>query len=410
MSVTISGNEILSFHKNSLEIPDGFNRFVERESEPGRNLTLVFQIFYLALIAGSILIVATSRNHLAMHATKRFYFTLSVILFLINVVSVWNHFEYYLYQYPTTQPFYEYLSRQIAHDLIGSFFLALGFLLPCLAAELMRQQSFPDKNHTSFLFYIRSSFLTRPVAGQILFGYVVFCICLGIQTVLFELGYRYWGVWSEYTWLTQLSGAYLPFLAAFSVGFMASFTEETLYRIFAINWGRKLLKNTWLAVVASSLIWGFGHTSYPVYPMWFRGLEVGSMGLFLSIIYLRYGIIPTLVAHFVFDVFWFSSGFLFGQSDTFRFLSSIVVLCLPLVWALVALWANQLETERPLAWNLNKHQRFNLQVLKVYLDNRLHQGNANLKDLKNELIQHHWDVAVVDAAIKELSQTPPKQS
>jgi hypothetical protein len=221
--------------------------------------------------------------------------------------------------------------------------------------------------------------------------------------VLIEAGQRYWGVWREYSWMNQLTTAYIPFIAAFTVAFKASFMEELMYRLFAISLGKKLFKNALIAVVVSSLVWGFGHSGYAVFPMWFRGVEVTCIGLFLSYVYLRFGIIPVIVAHFLFDIFWNTAGYLLGHTNPAYFMNALGLLLLPLLLGLTAFVKNENKEERPLTWYLNAHQQHNVEVLASYLKEHWEKFEGKTREqIKKEIISHNWDMAVVEVAVDRL--------
>ena len=156
-----------------------------------------------------------------------------------------------------------------------------------------------------------------------------------------------------------------------------------------------------LAVIFSTLVWGFGHSNYLIFPMWFRGVEVACLGLFLSYIYLNYGIIPALVAHYVFDVFWCSSGFLLGKANFVDFFGSLGVLLLPLLFGVMAFVFNRSDEENPMRWKLNKHQIYNLQVLKTFLKEEGNTKNKTAQELTQELVAHGWDIAIVEIALQD---------
>ena len=401
---TIAGNEILSFSKNTFIVPDPFNRFLEKNFEAGRNLSTAASILYLILFVSCVFIIVQRRNHLAMHTTKKFYIKIACLLFAFNIISYFNNFQGVLFNYPTTVPLDSYLGRNIIQLLKDSLFFAVAILMPSLSGELLRFEMFKNRKEGSFLFYLHSTFFSRKVASSILLGYLTCLIMLGIQSVIINFGKTYLGVWVEHDWMSSFSSAYLPFLAALIIGFKASFTEEIMYRMFAIGWGKKIFKSTVLAVLFSSLVWGFAHSGYPVFPTWFRGIEVACLGTFLAFIYLRYGIITAIIAHYLFDSFWTSAEYLLGQSQPLYFYSSLSLLLLPLALAVVSFFLNRKEQERPLCWYLNKHQKFNLQVLKNFLKSHSDKfKNKTKEEIKEEIASHGWDVAVVEIALEETS-------
>ena len=131
------------------------------------------------------------------------------------------------------------------------------------------------------------------------------------------------------------------------------------------------------------------------------------MGIFLSCVYLNFGIIPVLVGHYVFDVFWGTAEFLLGKMHSLNFYSSVFVLLLPCLFGLLAFFKNKPETERRLAWILNEHQAFNAVVLKTYLNSYREKFKNQAKEkTRNELISHNWDVAVVDTVLSDFYNSP----
>lgn len=407
IGAAISGDEILSFSKNTFSVPDQFNRQLDRNQNVGRNISTVIWILYLALFTLAVFFIIVRRNHLSMHTTKRFYLGAAFLFFGLSIIGIFNGFQSFLFDYPTTAPFESYLWRYLMSVLIGSFLGSVGILMPCLAGELLHYEVWKDKKEGSFLHYIHSTFFSRNTARLIFMGYLVCMVMLGIQSILVKIGQDFWGVWIEQSLMAHLSTNYWPFLAAFSLGYNASFTEEIMYRLFTISLGRKIFKNTFMAVIVSCVIWGFAHSGYPVYPMWFRGVEVTCLGIFLSFVYLKYGLIPVIAAHYLFDVFWACAGYLFGHAQPVHFYGALAVLLLPLGIAGIAFFLNRKEDERPMRWRLNKHHQFNLQVLKTFLKNQedLFRGKSQ-EEIKKEITSHGWDIAVVEAAFEERDKPP----
>src|SRR5208283_1178079 len=116
-------------------------------------------------------------------------------------------------------------------------------------------------------------------------------------------GYKYCGVWEELSWLAQASTSVVPAFTALVIGVQASFAEEAMFRLFAINLLKKYGLPTALAVFFSAVMWGFGHTGYAIFPMWFRGVEVTGIGILMGIFYLRFGLVTVIAAHFLIDSF-----------------------------------------------------------------------------------------------------------
>lgn len=403
--VTIAGDEVLAFYKIDIEIPEQFNRYIQQKTNVGRNLAVLFRAVFFSLLTASIFFVVVRRNNLVMHTVKNFCLILTGVLFLFYLLRYLNGFESIMYRYRTTSSIISYLWRYISSLFMNVFIVTIAILMPCLSGESLRYEVFPDNKSASFLHYIISTIWSRNVFRLVILGYLTAIMMIGLQSAIFAVGQGRLGVWVEYTWMSQFSANYFPFLTSLVIGLSASFSEEITFRLFSISFGKKFFKNIFAAILFSSVVWGYGHSTYPVFPMWFRGLEVTILGFFLSFIYLRYGIISVIVAHYVFDVFWTSSAYLLGQSTPYLFYSALSVLLLPLGFGIIAYIMNRPEQERAMTWRLTKHQIYNLGILKNFLlQERLldAKNGKELTVLKKEIISHGWDIAVVELAFEDI--------
>ena len=402
IGTVVSGEEMLSFSKNVFEAPEKYGRALAKKQVTGKNILTIVRLIYYILFIASIYFLAAKHNHLSMHTTKRFYIWVMMISFSLSLIANLNQYQSILIHYSTTSPFDSYLFRLIINTIMGSLFLTVAILMPSLSGECIHYEQLNNKPSGSFLYYIRTTFFSREVFDLIVLGYFICIILLGLQALLFKIGQTYWGVWSDFGWMTQLTTAYLPFIAAFTIGYKASVSEELMYRLFAISWGKKLFNSTIAAAIVSSLIWGFSHSGYPVFPMWFRGIEVSCLGFFLAFVYLRYGIIPVIIGHYLFDVFWNTAEYLFGSVKPFYFYSSLSVLLLPLAFGLIAYFVNKMPELKEMKWRLSKHQEFNLNILRSFLEKNKNMFENKTKDeVKKEIASHGWDMAVVEVALNE---------
>ncbi|MCR4337365.1 MAG: CPBP family intramembrane metalloprotease [Candidatus Omnitrophica bacterium] len=405
IGANISGDEIFSFSKVVLDIPQDFSRYIERQKVVGRNLSVLFRIIFFSILTATIFYVVVRRNDLVMHTVKNFCIAATGFLFFLHLLGYLNEFENILYNYPTTSSMVSYLWRNLINLLMDAFIVTITLLMPLLAAESLHYEVLKERKDGAFLHHLLSTFLSRNISSRIFLGYLVCIIMVGIQSFAFYFGQKYLGVWEEKIWMAQLSASYLPFLAAFSIGIGASLSEEVAFRVFGISYGKKFFKNIFVAIFISSVIWGYGHSTYAVFPMWFRGMEVTALGIFLCGVYLRYGLIPVLIGHYLFDVFWISAAYLLGDAPVVHFYSCLAVLLLPLVWAVMAYVANRSEEERPMRWKLSRHQIFNMEILKEYLRKRsLPKGFEEAEQLKTSIASHGWDIAVVETALEDLAK------
>jgi membrane protease YdiL (CAAX protease family) len=326
---------------------------------------------------------------------------LAGFVFMINLLRFLNDLQGLIISYPTSSYLSSFIGIYFIKISISFAFFSLSFALAAFAGESLHSEVFRLNQRTSFLHYIKSTLFSRGVTKSVAFGYLVFFIMLGLQALIFYSGHRYLGVWREWVKLTQLSSSYVPFLSAFIIGASASLSEEVVYRLFGISWAKKYFKNIILAVLIPALIWGFGHTSYAIFPVWFRGIEVSMLGMLLGFIFIKYGLIPLLVAHYLFDVFWGVAAYILGRSSTYLFASSLAILAIPLGFAIIAYYTNRDEKEREIKIMLNAAEEYNLNILINFISQKKSQG-ITAKTIKEELVSHNWDVTLVDLAISEV--------
>ena len=91
----------------------------------------------------------------------------------------------------------------------------------------------------------------------------------------------------------------------------------------------------WLAVVLSAATWGFLHSSYPQMPGYVRGIELTVVGIVWGTLLLRYGIVATLTAHYLYDC-WLGSMIAFQSSSWENKIGAVVVSAWPIA---LFLWA-----------------------------------------------------------------------
>ena len=407
IGATISGQEIREFYKSKLDIPEKFQRYIENQFALGTYLSGLSFLFLFFLLAWSIYIVNKERYNLILRLCKKLFVYLVIFLVIINIIYFFNNAQNTIIEYPTSINLVAFIATCLVKIIINLIFLSICFILPGIAGESLRYQVMPNNKYSSFLHYIKSTFYSRNVSERIILGYILFLIFLGFQAVLLQFGQRYLGVWREWIKLTQLSSSYVPFLSAFIVASNASLNEEIIFRLFNINWAKKYLKNTIIAVIFSAFIWGLGHSEYAIFPVWFRVIEVTILGFLFGFIFIRYGLIALIVAHYLFDVFWGTAPYILGHSRLDLFIGSILLLAIPLIFALVAYFMNKEDKERKVAIMLNPTEKFNLNILITFVASRKSQGLSPI-EAKKELMQHNWDISLIELAINEVFRVEQK--
>ena len=397
VGATVSGDEVLTFDLGQLDLPESFSRYISEQMTFGRYFSSFSRLFFAALLIFAVVIFFSRRNTLLTRAVKKRMVLAGFALVLVNFLNLFNELQGVIMEYNTSASLGSYLGIFFIQSLFGVVFVGFLFTLPALSGEALQTENDPRRKD-SLTHFIMSTFFCRRAAKLILLGYLLFVILLGMQSGIFQFGQKYFGVWKQWFKITQFSSAYVPFLSALGVGLSASMGEEAVFRVFGINWGRKYLRNTFLALLVASLVWGFGHTEYAIFPVWFRGIEVTLIGLVYGGIFLMFGVLPLLVAHYLFDVFWGVAAYLLGKSTPYFFWASVMVLALPLVFAAAAFLANKPDEEKEPGLLLDAAQKFNLGVLEAFIREQKGAGLAD-EAVRAQLLANHWDPALIELAL-----------
>ncbi|MBF0122787.1 MAG: CPBP family intramembrane metalloprotease [Candidatus Omnitrophica bacterium] len=404
LEAVVSGGEVLSYHRAHFVVPDGFTRYLDRETEAGRLLSLLFFIIYFVILLSAIYQAVRYLHHLAIREARPFLNWMSTGFFVLMVLGVGNLFETFVMEYPTSQLLWPFLSRTLLQVLMPIFFITVGLLLVAIGGECLRQRSSESGKKDGFLYYIRSSFFSRDILRRVGIGYAVGSLLLGVQAAILVFGQKTVGVWSESYWITQFSSAYVPALAALVLSIKASLTEEVTYRAYVIPQLKAWTGNWVVAVIVSALVWGLGHAGYLIFPTWFRCVEMTVLGVILAITYIRWGLVSVIVAHYFFDVFWSSAGCLWGQVRPLYFYSSLGIVLLPFIWGVVSFWINGTEKERLFTLRLNRKETFNADILRAFVREKLLEGEG-LDSLRQACLNNGWDPAIVqDVFSKEIAK------
>lgn len=205
----------------------------------------------------------------------------------------------------------------LSSTLINAFMLALGMgaiiALTFMSAEGLGRSAFP-RHIQLWKAWGKESGGSLSMLGQTMSGYLFTVIFLAID-ILFYVITKKFGWWSPAGELSDpnILANYMPWFNSIAYSLQAGFWEEALCRAIPLA-GIVLLtrkskyKNFWiiLVLIVQTLIFGSAHANYPQQPSYARVLEMVIPFIIFGLIYLGYGLIPIIIAHFAIDVFWFS--------------------------------------------------------------------------------------------------------
>ena len=297
-SYTVLGDKFGGFSKYVF-VPEDFGREINKTLSIG---SLMSTVSFLAeiLILGLSLIFCI-KAFIRGQVRWRLFAIISGSIILFEFLSNIDAFKGLLSGYSTDQGFIIYILGVIFSGLLYSFSGPAGVFTSLAAGKKL-----DDDTHGGQL-----AGSSKDLGKNVLRGYLIAGISLGLSTLLYFLGEKYLGVWSpgldnpyNVTW------SLLPILGALALGFSSAISEEVIYRYFGFLVTKKFIKKTVLAALITTVIWAFAHSNYPVFPVYFRGIELMIGGTLWMYFVLRYNIITTIVAHYIFNVFLFSLPFI----------------------------------------------------------------------------------------------------
>ena len=217
-------------------------------------------------------------------------------------------------QYDTALSTQSFIAQRASFALVELVGNALLFSLSFMAAESLTRRAFPD--HPQFWrLWSRGAAASSAVAGRTIAGYLLVPIFIAYEVALYIFATRILGWWtpSEALFNPDVLAAYVPWYSAIAKSFQAGFWEEALFRAVPIA-GAALIgdrlghRRWWIAgaFLVQAAIFGAGHAPYPTQPAYARPVELVLPSIGFGLLYLTFGLLPGVVLHFVFDVFWFA--------------------------------------------------------------------------------------------------------
>ncbi len=235
----------------------------------------------------------------------------------LMIANEWNSVPFAIDSMPTSSPYLQSLVRALLLGLgagVGVFFYVI---LAAAPGEPLYRRLLPDHLPLSRI-PERAAIRTREFFLATVAGYGFAAVHIAYVVAFYLVGRRF-GVWSpqDINYSDFLSTR-LPWIYPLTIALLASTSEEFWFRLFAIPLLKKYLKSTWLAVLIPAFLWGFLHSNYPQQPGYIRGVEVGVIGVAAGFLMLRFGILATLIWHYVVDAVMIGMFLIRAESWYFR--------------------------------------------------------------------------------------------
>lgn len=341
LSVDVVGDRVGSY-RHYLRVPEEFSRDLQTTLSVGTALTFgsVAFIVVLGLVALGIAIARTRRDDVRWKPAL-ILAGFTAILFLVQQATGWRVLQY---SYPTSFSWPAFVGAAVVGVLLLSTLYAVFVLFPAAAGESLARETFPA-SLVGFLDAIRGRLRTQDLARASLRGYALGFFFLGYLTVFYVLARRFAGAWLPAEGpSSQIFDLYLPAVTPLAISLVAAISEEVTFRLFGISLFKRYFGSTAVALVLPAVIWAFAHSSYAVFPVYVRGIELTIGGILFGLAFLRLGLVACIVGHYVVDAVLFGMPLLTSGNGSYV-LSGIVVSALALLPAVLALLDRRRSTE-----------------------------------------------------------------
>jgi MFS family permease/membrane protease YdiL (CAAX protease family) len=311
LKLSVAGDQLTEV-KRLVNVPEAFDRRYE-EMRSRNEMLSMFGTGFIILLYGVVgILVGLFYLLKQRYLLWRKPLLWALFIALLQVFMLVNRWPLMWMSYDTAlSPTNFYLQRFLL--FIGVFIgetllLAVTFMV----AESLSRKAFP--HHAQFWKLWRKEPASTPhVWGLTLGGYLWVPLTLAYVIGFYWVTSHFFGWWSPSDVLFQpdLLATYFPWLTSIAISLHAGFWEETLFRAIplagAVLLGRRYGKTgVWLfgALILQALVFGAGHANYPQQPAYARIAELFVPFLFYGIIYVVFGLLPVIIAHFTVDVVW----------------------------------------------------------------------------------------------------------
>jgi membrane protease YdiL (CAAX protease family)/GNAT superfamily N-acetyltransferase len=307
-----------------IKVPEAFTR--EYASE--RNIaSFINSIAYVLGLLGFLLIAGISIVIIRPDARRAMWPAL--LVGGISLAAYINFIPLYPLSYGTTQDYTLFWLTGIIGALVSSIFYFILVLVAWAGGQALSKLAWQGRDRILARGPERWLNFSRSAWRGLMFGGMQ----MGYVVLFYLLTSRFLGWWSPVTAeYSNLFATPFPFLYAFDIGLSAALTEELLFRLIGIAFFLWVFrkKQTWLALLIPGVLWAFAHSSYVVYPIYARGVELTIVALFLGFVFLKFDLLTTMMSHFTYNMMIVGVILLRSDEAYYQMSGWIVVLTLAL--------------------------------------------------------------------------------
>lgn len=259
------------------------------------------------------------------------------IISLLSILASINQLPFLWMHYNSAFSLYGFLGQLFLRLLIAFIAQTAFYSIIFMAAESLTRKAFGDHPQLWSVFSLYNA-SSVAIASRVFGAYLLvgFMAAFVIAFYLFSLRYLGWWSPAEMLFDPNMLATYVPWFNPLALSLNAGFMEECLFRAIPLA-GAALLgshfgkRNWWIAVafILQAIIFGAAHANYPVQPSYARLIELLIPSFIFAGMYLKWGLLVSIIAHTVYDIIWFSIPIFLSQTaDTVAYKIIIILFAL----------------------------------------------------------------------------------
>jgi membrane protease YdiL (CAAX protease family) len=313
LRLVVAGDELIGVG-SYLKIPERFQRRYQELRSANNLIAGIASVAALLLYGIGGVVVGSlwlSRRHwLLWRPALTAGACVSVLLalsLLANAGSSW-------FSADTTETVTTFWAKRAGTAVLLVVFGALAYGVVFMAAESLSRRAFPHMPQLWRVF-AREEGSSRQVLGRALGGYLFVPIELALIALFYYATNRWLGWWQPSEVLTDpnILGSAVPALSPIALSLQAGFMEECAFRAIPLSLGaligahyRHRTLGIVLALILQAIVFGCAHANYPGFPAYSRPVELFGPSIVWGLIFLRFGLVPTVLLHATFDLTLFA--------------------------------------------------------------------------------------------------------
>lgn len=297
-----------------MRLPEGFGRRYQELRSANNTLALAaglaVGLLYLLVGCGGGLLYLLRRRALRWRPALLWGSIVGGLQFLVGL----NEFPLIWMGYDTALGASQFLFRWVLQSLGEGMVIGAVLGVIFMVAEGLGRLAFPGQLRIWGIWGPTTGTSTA-VLGQTLAGYLLVPVLFCYETGLYFATRSRLDWWSPSDSLIHpdsLAG-FLPWLSPIAFSLQAGLGEEALFRAVplagAVLLGRRFGRTGWwvlASLLLQAVIFGAAHANYATQPFYARMVELILPSFLFGALYLAYGLLPSVILHFAFNVVWFA--------------------------------------------------------------------------------------------------------